>query len=472
LKTRWKVAIGLVVALAGAGGALGYKKHKESLIPVVQTGKVIRTDLAAIVVASGEIKPRNYVNIGSNSIGKIIDINVVEGQVVRRGQLLARLESVQAQADVEASKASVATAEAESAAAEASLKASDENVLTNEAAVNRAKAELQRAQLEFNRAEDLYKGKLIAKAEYETKMVGLTAQQAAVREAEARVSQTKAQKGQLVSQLAAAQRRVGQIRANLRRSMDVLDKFSAVAPLDGMVTNLPVRVGETVVPGIQNSLGTTIMTIADMSVITAEVKVDETDIVNVRLGQRADIEIEAMPNKKFPGKVIEIGNTALLRSTGLAASSAQNSAQEAKDFKVVIALDAPPAEIRPGLSCTARVTTANRSSVLAVPLQAVTARTKADLQAKKGDDGKIIPGTVNPADKSMREEVIGLWVVRAGKTVYLPVTTGISGATELEVTSGVNEGDEVVTGPFKSIRTLTNGEVIKVDNAKPEDKKS
>ena len=132
------------------------------------------------------------------------------------------------------------------------------------------------------------------------------------------------------------------------------------SPIDGVVTNLPVRVGETVVPGIQNSPASTIMTVADMSLITAEVKVDETDIVNVKLGQTADITIDAMPNRTFKGRVIEIGNTAILRSTGLAASQSTVSSQEAKDFKVVVALNDPPEDIRPGLSCTAKVTTATR----------------------------------------------------------------------------------------------------------------
>jgi HlyD family secretion protein len=150
------------------------------------------------------------------------------------------------------------------------------------------------------------------------------------------------------------QRRISQSQAGLVKVNDLLQKRNAYAPLDGVVTNLPVREGETVVPGIQNSPSSTIMTIADMSLITAEVKVDETDIVNVKLNQAVDVTIDAIPNKTFKGHVSEIGNTAILRSTGIAASQSAISSQEAKDFKVVVALDNPPAEIRPGLSCTQR----------------------------------------------------------------------------------------------------------------------
>ena len=180
--------------------------------------------------------------------------------------------------------------------------------------------------------------------------------------------------------LTSAQRRVTQAQANLKRLDNVLARFDVIAPLDGVVTDLPVRVGETVVQGVQNSAGSTIMTIADMSLITAEVDVDETDIVNVIWGKSAEVTIEAMPNQTFSGKVIQIGDTAIVRSSGLAASQSATSTQEAKDFKVVVALDNPPAEIRPGLSATAKITTATRRNVVAIPIQALTVRTKGDLE--------------------------------------------------------------------------------------------
>lgn len=470
MKNKWKILLGIVALLIIAGVAFGYTKFKEGQIPKVQTSRVVRSDLASIVTASGEIKPRNYINIGSYYTGRITDLLVREGDRVSRGQTLARLESIQAQADLEAARANLSSVEAESAAAEAQAASNDQAIATNEAALARARAELQRAQLDFQRSEQLFKEKLIAKSEYDQANAAYNAQQAAIREAEARIAQAKAQKAQALQQQSAAQRRVAQVRANLKRSSDILDKFTAVAPIDGMVTNLPVRVGETVVPGIQNALGTTIMTIADMSVITAEVKVDETDIVNVRLDQVTDVSIDAIPDKTFKGKVIEIGNTAILRSTGVAASQSQNSSQEAKDFKVVVALIDPPAEIRPGLSCTARITTATRSNVLTVPIQALTTRTKGDLLKKPGNQGKpdSVPGTLNPADKSLKQELVGVFVMKGGKAVFQEVKTGITGATEMEVLSGLNEKDEIVTGSFRTIKTLANETQVKVDNSRPQ----
>jgi HlyD family secretion protein len=210
------------------------------------------------------------------------------------------------------------------------------------------------------------------------------------------------------------------------------------------------------------------MTIADMSLITAEVKVDETDIVNVKLDQKADITIDAIPNKVFPGHVIEIGNTAILRSTGLAASQSTISSQEAKDFKVVIALDSPPDEIRPGLSCKAKVTTATRPNVLSAPIQALTIRQKGDLELNgAGDVSKNSQAKSGPPDKSLKEEIQGVFVISGDKAVFRKVETGITGATDIEILSGLNEGDQIVTGSFKVIRTLRNQARIKIENAQP-----
>jgi HlyD family secretion protein len=249
----------------------------------------------------------------------------------------------------------------------------------------------------------------------------------------------------------------------------MLHKYDSYAPLDGVVTNLPVRQGETVVPGVQNSASSTIMTIADMSLITAEVKVDETDIVSVTLGQKAEITIDAIPNKTFKGHVIEIGDTAILRSTGLAASQSAVSSQEAKDFKVVIAMDDPPEDIRPGLSCTAKITSATRQKALTIPIQALTIRQKGDLEEKpKTGGGALAAAKPDPAaEKARKEEVQGVFVVTGGKAVFRKVETGITGATDIEVLSGLQDGDEIVTGSYQVIRTLRNQAQVKVDNKTP-----
>jgi len=211
------------------------------------------------------------------------------------------------------------------------------------------------------------------------------------------------------------------------------------------------------------------MTIADMSQITAEVKVDETDIVNVTLGQAADITIDAIPNRTFKGHVTEMGNTAILRSTGLAASQSATSSQEAKDFKVVVALDNPPSEIRPGLSCTAKITTATRQNVLTIPIQALTIRQKGDLEPKTAAKSAAQAATkVDPAvEKARKEEIQGVFVVSGGKAEFRKVDTGITGATDIEVLNGLKEGDEVVTGTYQVIRTIRNEAQVKVDNKPP-----
>lgn len=469
MKRKWKILITVLAVVVIAGGVFGGIRYSKRGIVTVQTGKVARQDLVALVTASGEIKPRNYINIGANTVGpaRIVEIAVVEGQRVRKGQLLARLESVQPEAEVAAQRAALSSAEAESAAAEASLRAADENLVTAQASVERAKAELERARLFFERARQLHEEKLISQQEFDQRKADFEAFSAALREAEARRKQAEAQRAQLVSQLAAAQKRVAVAAANLRRAADVLQRTYAVSPIDGVVTNLPVRVGETVVPGIQNSPASLIMTIADMSLITAEVKVDETDIVNVKLGQTAAITIDAIPEKTFSGRVIEIGNTAILRSTGLAASQSAISSQEAKDFKVVIALDDPPAEIRPGLSCTAKITTATRDRVLTIPIQALTVRQKGDLEPpKKGVEAATAP---DPAlEKERKKEMQGVFVVNGDKVEFREVKTGITGATDIEVVSGLKEGEEIVTGSYKVIRTIRNQARVKVDNRAPQ----
>ncbi len=475
VKRKWKIwliVIAVLIAVISVPAAISYSKRG---IVTVQSGRVARQDLTSLVTASGEIKPRHYINIGSEAFGRLTAIYVKEGDRVKKGELLARLDSIQAQADVSAQKAAVSSAAADSAAAEAAGKASEENIRTAEAAAERAKAELARVQTTFARTEQLWKNKLVAQQEFDLRKAEYDASQAAVREAEARLSQMQAQRQQVAAQLSASQKRVVQVQASLQRFENTLDKHFVTSPIDGVVTNLPVRVGETMVVGIQNSPGSTIMTIADMSIITAEVKVDETDIVNVSLGQTADVTIDAIPDKTFKGKVIEIGNTAILRSTGLAASQSAISSQEAKDFKVVIALDNPPDEIRPGLSCTSKITTATRQNVLTIPIQALTVRQKGDLEPETSNKKKGVQAAAVPdpaAEKAKKEELQGVFVIQGEKAVFRKVETGITGASDIEVLNGLKQGDEIITGSYKVIRTIRNESRIKVDNTRMQPEKS
>lgn len=472
MKTKWKIVLGLVLAVVIAGVIIGTIKYNQRGIVTVQTGKVVRQDLVSTVTASGEVKPRNYINLGANAMGPLVSILVKEGDHVRKGQVVAQIEATQAQADVQAQQATIQSALADAAAAEANEKSMDDAIANAQATLEKSKAELDHARLDMERANQLFQDKLIAKQDYDTKKASYDSAVASVAEAQTRVAQAKSQKAQATQQMASAQRRVAQARSNLTRISDVLQKFSVIAPLDGMVTNLPVRMGETVVPGIQNSEASTIMTVADMSVITAEVQVDETDIVNIGVGQIADITVDAIPNKTFKGHVTEIGNTAILRSTGVAASQSNTSSQEAKDFKVVIAMDNPPDEIRPGLSCTAKVTTATRHDAVTIPLQSLTIRQKGDLEkVKPGGDTVQAAATVDPkAEKAKKEELQGVFIVKAGKAVFQKVETGITGATDIEVLSGLQPGQEIVTGSYKTIRTIRNDAKVKVDNNKTPEK--
>ena len=454
MSTRKKIALaaGIAVAIAAITGIASYYSRKG--VVTVQTGKVQRLDLTSIVSASGEIKPKTYVNIGANAFGKITRLYVKEGDRVKKGQLLAQLENVQSTADVNATQASLEVGQTDAVAAEAALN-------TSVADLNRAKSDAERAKLDWDRAQGLFKEALIAKSEYDMRKAAFETAAAGLAQAQARVAQAKAQKD-------SAGRRISQIRANLTHAADVLQKTTYAAPFDGMITNLPVREGETVVIGIQNSPGSTLMTIAEMSVLTAEVKVDETDIVNVRLGQPAEVSIDAMPKRPFKAVVSEIGNNAIVRSTGVSTSQQTSASQEAKDFKVVVTLQNPPDDLRPGLTATAKITTAARGNALSVPIQALTVRTQSDLEPRRDDKGAVQAATPQsqPKDKA-KEEIQGVFVIRNGKGEFVPVQTGIAGVADIEVLSGLKEGDEIVTGSYKVLRTMKPGTSIKVDNTAP-----
>src|ERR1700691_2570753 len=452
MKTWKKVLIGVGAALVLViiVSVTVYQSRKN--LVTVQTGKVEKENLASVVSASGEVKPKTYVNIGANAFGKIIKLHVKEGDHVKKGQLLAQLENVQSSADVNATRASVQAAETDAVASDAALN-------TSLADLNRAKSDAEHAKLDWDRAQGLYNAALIAKQDYDVKKAAWDSAVAGLAQAEAKVAQAKAEKD-------SADKHITQNQANLTRVADVLQKTTYEAPFDGVITNLPVREGETVVIGIQNSPGSALMTLADMSIITSEVKVDETDIVNVHLGQSAEVTIDAIPHKIFHGVVSEIGDNAIVRSTGVATSQQTTASEEAKDFKVVITLTDPPTDLRPGLSSTARIPTATRSNVLSLPIQALTVRTRADL-VPKDEKGAVQPASARGDASQLKEEAQGGFVIRSKKALFVPVETGISGTTDIEVTKGLQRGDEVITGSYKVLRTLKPGTNVKIDNSTP-----
>jgi HlyD family secretion protein len=438
-----KIIVAVVIILAVAAIVAFTVIRAQSGYTKVITGKAVRKDLVATVSGTGQIKPKTYVNLGATAFGRITHLYVKEGDKVRKGEEVASIENVQQGANVEGQKASIAAAETDIAADVAAEK-------TQEANVEHAKADLEQKRLDFDRAKGLFDAQVMSKQDYDAK-------KAAYDLAVATLSQSNAALAQAKAQTQSARGHLNTQEATLRANIDLLGKTVAVAPFDGIVTNLPVREGETVVEGIQNAEGSTLMTLADMSVITAEVKVDETDIVSVAVGQTADVTVDALPGKIFKGHVTEVGDQALLRSTGVATSQTTSGQEEAKDFKVVITLDNPSDELRPGLSTTAKIETARKNDVVAIPIQALAMR------APDAPGKKDTAAAADPPQKTVQ----GVFVLENEKgklrAHFVPVTTGITGTTDIEVTSGVKPGDEIVTGTFHVLRDLKNNALVKRD---------
>jgi len=455
MKTWRKIAIGASVALlAGVSWLVVYELDKG--VASVQTGPVIRQDLTSIVSASGEIRPKNYTNVLGEGIGKITDIVVKEGDRVKKGDVLLHLENIQPGADVQAQAATVE-------AAESGLKVAAANYDSAQATLAQRQADLEKAKLDWQRGQQLFKEQLISKQDYDAFKATYDSAAAAFSASQAQLAQTRAAREQAHSSL-------DQTQATLTHMRDVLRKTTYTAPISGIVSYIDVRVGENVVPGIQNAQGSFLMTISDMSVVTAEVKVDETDITNVRDGQTADITIDALPGKMFKGHVTQVGELAILRTSGQAAMTETTAnTQEARDFKVVVTLDDPPSSLRPGLSATAKIQTAHKAAVLTVPIQALAVRSqKAIEEAERGDSGTVTLAASNTDTSGAAEgDTQGVFVVRRGHAVFVPVQTGITGVTDIEVNSGLQEGDEIVTGSYKALRTLRPGAKVKVDNSPP-----
>src|SRR5258708_14270881 len=413
-----KILIIIAVVIVLGGAIVAFTVNTQKNVIAVQTGKVVLQDIASQVTASGEIKPKTFVNVGANAQGRITRLFVAEGQKVKRGQILAQLENGQAGADVSAMKAALASSQTDAGALDAAVK-------TAQAALNSSRATLAQSKIDYDRYQGLVKDQLVSRADFDAKKAVYDVATASVAQDQARLAQAKAN-------LDSSSGHINSARANLTHASDVLSKTTYQAPFDGVVTYLPVHEGETVVMGIQNSPGSTLMTVADMSVITAEVRVDETDIVNVAIGQPAEVTIDALPGKTFHGQMTEIGDNAIVRSTGLATTQSTASTQEAKDFKVVITLQDPPQNVRPGLSTTAKLTTGTSRHTLSIPIQALTIRDKDDLEAQSAK-GKAAPAPAVPTTtiKKEKEELQGVFVIRNKKAAFVIVKTGLTGTTEI-----------------------------------------
>ena len=457
-----KKIIGIIaVVLVLAGIVVGSIIHGQSSVTKVATSKAERQDLTSIVDGTGQIKPKTYVNVGATAFGRITNLYVKEGDHIKAGTVLAKVESVQPQATVEAQQAAIAASKTDITSFIAAEK-------TAEANIDQGKADLEQKHLDYNRSQALFDQKLIAKQDYDSKKAAYDMAVATLAQREAALAQARAQTD--------SQRgHMNQAVASQRSNYDALDKTISRAPFDGLVTNVPVREGETVVVGIQNAEGSTLMTLADMSVITAEVKVDETDIVNVQMNQPVDVTVDALPGRVFKGHVTEVGDQALLRTTGIATSQSTTGTEEAKDFKVVVTLDKTPGisldDLRPGLSATAKITTAHKPNTLVIPIQALVQRDVAAEKVLAANAGNPASGSAvaTPAGAATKPQLVqGVYVLRNDhkklRAEFVPVTTGITGATDIEVLGGLKEGDQIVTGRYRILRALKSGTAVKVDN--------
>ncbi len=439
---KWKriaAVVGVVLVLTAV--VLFTVKRAQASYTKVLIGKVVRGSVTSMVSGTGQIKPKTYVNIGATAFGRITHLYVKEGEHVHRGQVLATVESVQPEASVAAQKQSISSAQTDIS----SYIAAEQTAQAN---IEHAKADLEQKQLDFKRYQQLFDEKLVSKQDFDARKAAYDLDIASLAQSQAALAQAKAN-------TESARGHLGTAVATLRSDVDSLNKTVSVAPYDGIVTNLPVREGETVVVGIQNAEGSTLMTIADMSVITAEVKIDETDIVNVKLGQPADITVDALPDKVLKGHVTEVGDQALLRSTGLATSQSTSGTEEAKDFKVIVTLDSGQNVdvLRPGLSATAKIMTADKKNVLSVPIQALTGPPAASALKNA------------PAPAPAAAGAQGVFVIRQGagklRAHFVPLVTGVSGTANIEVSGSLHAGEQIVTGTYKILRALKNDAPVK-----------
>ncbi len=400
----------VVGVLAAVGGVAYFVSRSGNAGVVVETTKVAPVDtLQSFVTASGEIVATRYADIGSAVMGRLVELVVKEGDAVKAGQVLARIDPVQASSSADAAAASVGALEADARAAATQVRAA-------QAALEEARSREKEAAASWTRAQELQRAGLLPQSEFDKASMAGTS--AAAQVAAATASFERAQQA-----LASADRRIAQGRAENTRARDMLSKTEITAPIDGVITRLDAEQGEMVVMGVQNQPGTILMTISDLSAVNAEVKVAEADVMRLSKGFASTVTLEALPLQKFTGRVVEIGASALPQVGTQAA---------AREFRVKVRLDGPASSLRPGLTCDTEILVAERKNALTVPLQSVVEK-----------DGKT-----------------GVFVVRDGSVMFTPVTTGIIGGLSIEV-DGVAVGTEIASGPFQTLRQLRDGDRVR-----------
>lgn len=437
--------LAIVAGLAYANFAFRKQTGKEVTVEAIQA-----RDLTSIVTASGKIQAKRTVNISADNMGRVTQLSVEEGDRVKRGQFLMQI-------DPRNLASAVQSGEAGQQAARSQLEQQRLSIVT-------ARENLNLSREELKRQEELWAQQLTTRQALDQARNLVT-----VREAELR---------QREQDIRTQEQRIRQEGASLNQAQYNLSRARIESPIDGIVSRRNIEEGETVVVGTMNNAGTVLLTIADMSIIEAEVEVDETDVPTVRLGQVAKVTIDALPGREFTGKVTEIGNSPIQTTTGAQTSSA---GQSATNFKVTIQLDQTIDEVRPGFTCSAEIETAKRSQVTAVPIQAMAVRDlvydKAGtiVRPPKQEGGKKSPTPITPAELppgQVRKETEGVFVMRDKNAEFVPVRTGIAGERYFEVLSGVKVGDKVITGPFNSVRDLQDGDEVRVAATDAAKKKS
>jgi HlyD family secretion protein len=443
-RRTWTILVVLVLLAAGGIGARIWRNRND--LPAIAVETVRTRDLDALVSASGKIQPKRQVNVSATTMGRVTRLAVQEGQRVKAGQFLLEIDPRSLAGQLERGEASVA-------AAQSSLQEST-------TAVEQARANLQLAQQTLKRQQDLAKDGLTTREALERAQNDVT-----VREAELKTRQQEVQ---------TREQQIKQEQAGLSTTRYSLSQVTISSPMDGIVTRRNIEEGENVVVGTMNNAGTVLLTVADMSAIQAEIEVDETDIPNVTIGQVAVVTIDAVADRMFKGHVTEIGNSPIQT----AAQTINTGQRQATNFKVVVTIDEPVPDVRPGFTCTAEITTARRSHAVAVPIQSLTVREMLFDQkgtliheppppVKRNAFGTPIPAAPQappePAPGQVRKETEGVFVFRDGRVVFEPVKVGVAGERYFEVLSGLKAGDQVVTGPFDSVRQLSDGSPVKIN---------
>ncbi len=405
MQRKMKIGIGVAAVVVASGITFGFSSRRGKDATPVTLAKVQRLDLTSKVSSNGRIDAKRKVDLSANVMGQIINLAVREGDVVKKGDFLLQIDQKQLAASARG--------------AAASLQAFFSDRDASRAAAQEAQRNLERAQKNYNE-------KIIPLAELERVRAVYEGARANV---------------------ASIEQRIEQSRANVAAAQDTLSKTTMRAPMAGIVTALPVEEGEVAVIGTMNNPGTKLLTIADMSEVEAVMEVDETDVPNVKIGQRATVTIDAYPNKTYNGVVTEVGSSPIQRN-GI------NTGTDAVNFEVKIQIETPPADVRPGFSASADIITGTRTKAIGIPIQALVVREKPATKGSKPQD----------------EE--GVFINDKGAAKFVPVTTGLSGESDIEIVKGLKEGQELITGPFKALRDIKDGSKVQEQKDEKKDKKA